>query len=169
MKYVRILLFSALVSSFMVSCKNEVGFAAVYEKYDKLTSDFIISDPAKAAASAQDMKSALDNVDEKTVPANERKALADLAQNANPELDSIQRSKDINKQRTYFAVLSKAMYVALKTIGMPGKTVYYQHCPMFNQDHGGAYWLSKQEDINNPYFGNDMLNCGETKEIVKGK
>jgi Cu(I)/Ag(I) efflux system membrane fusion protein len=30
----------------------------------------------------------------------------------------------------------------------------------------GATWISETKEILNPYFGNEMLNCGETKEII---
>jgi Cu(I)/Ag(I) efflux system membrane fusion protein len=46
-----------------------------------------------------------------------------------------------------------------------GKTVYYQFCPMANNNKG-AYWLSESKVIRNPYFGEKMINCGETKEIL---
>jgi len=44
--------------------------------------------------------------------------------------------------------------------------VYYQFCPMAI-DNKGAYWLSEESDIKNPYFGDAMLTCGETKETLK--
>jgi len=31
----------------------------------------------------------------------------------------------------------------------------------------GAYWLSETPDIRNPYYGEEMLTCGETKETLK--
>ena len=46
-----------------------------------------------------------------------------------------------------------------------GKTVYYQFCPMaFNEK--GAFWLSTTKEISNPYFGDQMLTCGEIKETL---
>lgn len=30
----------------------------------------------------------------------------------------------------------------------------------------GAYWLSESQEIKNPYFGDQMLKCGETKEVL---
>ncbi len=146
------------------------AMASVYEKYDKLTSDLIISDPVKAAAGAMDMNKALNDIyNSKTVTPDDMKLWSDYSYRMMPELDSIIQAKDIKQQRMHFAILSKVMFDAVKTIEIPGQTIYYQHCPMFNQDHGGSYWLSKQEDINNPYFGNDMLNCGETVETMKSK
>jgi hypothetical protein len=31
----------------------------------------------------------------------------------------------------------------------------------------GAYWLSESKVIRNPYFGEKMLDCGETRETLK--
>jgi hypothetical protein len=31
----------------------------------------------------------------------------------------------------------------------------------------GAYWLASEKEIKNPYYGDDMLNCGEVKEEIK--
>ena len=39
--------------------------------------------------------------------------------------------------------------------------MYIQRCPMANNNKG-ATWLSKNKDIKNPYFGEQMLGCGET-------
>jgi Cu(I)/Ag(I) efflux system membrane fusion protein len=50
--------------------------------------------------------------------------------------------------------------------GLEGRTVYYQFCPMMNNNKG-AYWLSETSDIRNPYYGDAMLTCGETKDTLK--
>ena len=31
----------------------------------------------------------------------------------------------------------------------------------------GAIWLSREEEIKNPYFGDLMLSCGEIQDIIK--
>ena len=47
--------------------------------------------------------------------------------------------------------------------------VYYQqYCPMANNGDN-SYWLSEKETINNPYFGEQMLTCGETIERIDNK
>ncbi len=73
------------------------------------------------------------------------------------------QEKNIDKQRAFFAKLSSPMYkLALKT--NLGYTIYYQNCPMFN---GGSNWLSREETIKNPFYGNMMLTCGSTVETLK--
>jgi len=34
-------------------------------------------------------------------------------------------------------------------------------------DNRGASWIQSQEEINNPYFGETMLRCGEVKEVLQ--
>jgi len=44
-----------------------------------------------------------------------------------------------------------------------GVKLYRQYCPMAFQNKG-AYWLSSEKKIMNPYFGDKMLHCGVVKE-----
>jgi Cu(I)/Ag(I) efflux system membrane fusion protein len=34
-------------------------------------------------------------------------------------------------------------------------------------NNNGAYWLSKEEKVINPYFGDAMLTCGEVKQVIE--
>ena len=43
--------------------------------------------------------------------------------------------------------------------------VYRQFCPMAFNDQG-AYWLSPETEIRNPYFGKKMLACGEVRDSL---
>ncbi len=62
-------------------------------------------------------------------------------------------------------MLTDAMWSLTRTVRYGGQKVYYQYCPMaFNNK--GAYWLSNQREILNPYFGNKMLKCGEVADSV---
>ena len=49
--------------------------------------------------------------------------------------------------------------------GEPSDSVYVQYCPMAFGDQG-ARWLSFEREILNPYFGDAMLRCGETVDLV---
>jgi Cu(I)/Ag(I) efflux system membrane fusion protein len=65
-----------------------------------------------------------------------------------------------------FVSFNDNFFKAVKAFGLMGKTVYYQFCPMANNSKG-AYWLSESADIRNPYYGESMLTCGETKDTLK--
>ncbi|WP_179375753.1 efflux RND transporter periplasmic adaptor subunit [Winogradskyella wichelsiae] len=77
----------------------------------------------------------------------------------------ISNTEDLNMQRTNFKYLSASMANALEVFGINEK-VYHLYCPM--SDHNkGAYWLSKEDTVVNPYFGGAMLTCGDVKQIIK--
>jgi Cu(I)/Ag(I) efflux system membrane fusion protein len=84
----------------------------------------------------------------------------------NPALKNIAESNDLEKQRLEYATFNLAFYKSLKMFGIDNDTTYYQYCPMANSDQG-AYWFSDTKEIRNPYFGDMMLSCGETRETLK--
>ncbi|MEP6737041.1 MAG: efflux RND transporter periplasmic adaptor subunit [Chryseolinea sp.] len=78
----------------------------------------------------------------------------------------IQNENDLEKQRALFSDLTNALYVSFKMYFVNGLHAYYEYCPMAF-DNKGAYWISREKEIRNPYFGDQMLNCGEIKEILQ--
>ena len=89
------------------------------------------------------------------------------AENAEAQTLAIQilQSENIAAQRKSFSLLTEEMGTMLKGSLSSGE-VYKQFCPMaFNNQ--GAYWFSENKEIRNPYFGEEMLKCGSTKEVIK--
>jgi hypothetical protein len=74
----------------------------------------------------------------------------------------ISETTSIDHQREHFESLSKNMYSLLSGLKLSSKTLYQQYCPMKK-----AAWLSETEEIRNPYFGNDMLECGKVTATIK--
>ena len=78
-------------------------------------------------------------------------------------------AKDIEDARKHFSMLSFHVLEMTETFGINKEVVYKDYCPMAFGDQG-AYWLSEQKDITNPYFGASMLACGEVKQTyLKGQ
>lgn len=79
-------------------------------------------------------------------------------------LEVMAGSTNVAEQRAAFELLSENMYRFVKTTGAE-ITLYRQYCPMaFNNK--GAYWLAKEKQVNNPYFGDRMLHCGSVREVL---
>jgi Cu(I)/Ag(I) efflux system membrane fusion protein len=78
---------------------------------------------------------------------------------------AIANSEDIKKQRAHFKDLSTAITSAVQMFGV-GQVVYNQYCPMAD-DNKGAYWLSNDKNVLNPYFGSAMLACGSVKQVIE--
>lgn len=138
---------------------------SVYANYFSLKDALIKDDGATAAVKASALSQAIDKVDmtkftpeQHTVWMKELKSLKTAA-------DQLAATKDVAKQRGYFTTLSTSMY-AIAKVYKADETLYYQHCPMYN-DGEGANWLSKENAVRNPYFGNAMLTCGKTTETIK--
>lgn len=89
-----------------------------------------------------------------------------------PSLDSIgilakniALASDIKTQRLYFTNLSEQLIALAKEKAMTEGTIYVQRCPMANNGDGGT-WLSTEKNILNPYYGDEMLECGEVIETI---
>lgn len=78
----------------------------------------------------------------------------------------ILNAKNIDQQRGFLKPFSAVMVNLIVSFGSEQSTVFVQFCPMADDD-SGAYWLSENEEILNPYFGDQMLNCGLVKYKVE--
>jgi membrane fusion protein, copper/silver efflux system len=69
-------------------------------------------------------------------------------------------SPNLEAIRSNFAYVSQTMIQVGDVLGFSAGSLFVQYCPMALADVG-AYWLSLAEYIRNPYFGDDMLECGD--------
>ena len=85
------------------------------------------------------------------------------------DTEHAQHWKSIDDIRSSFNGVSQSMLVLEQSFGHESEESYYEiFCPMaFNNT--GASWLSKEKDVNNPYFGASTLKCGEVKREFDGK
>ncbi|HUX95806.1 MAG TPA: efflux RND transporter periplasmic adaptor subunit [Bacteroidales bacterium] len=138
----------------------------VYDQYIVLKNAFVQSDANKVKQAAQSVQMALTKVNMKLLTGNQMTKWMDESAILNQEIKLIASETNIEDQRSAFITFNDNFYNSVKAFGLMGKTVYYQFCPMANNSKG-AYWLSETKDIRNPYYGEAMLTCGETKETLK--
>ena len=79
---------------------------------------------------------------------------------------NIAATSDLESQRSEFHLLSMDLIQLLKMSNQLKDTLYIQHCPMANNDKG-ADWLSLDNEIMNPYYGDKMLKCGFIKDKIE--
>lgn len=139
---------------------------SVYDRYIVMKNAFVQSDEKRVKQASQDVLQALNKMDMKLLTGEAMGQWMGLSVNLNNQIKQITSSDDLDTQRKAFSIFNDSFYKAVKTFGLMGKTVYYQFCPMFNNSKG-AYWLSEIKDLRNPYYGDAMLTCGETKETLK--
>ncbi|MCX2574210.1 DUF3347 domain-containing protein [Pedobacter sandarakinus] len=78
----------------------------------------------------------------------------------------IASTQNLADQRKNFTALSADLIALMKSSALENGTLYIQHCPMANKGDGGD-WLSTAKDIKNPYYGDQMLECGRVIEEIK--
>lgn len=125
--------------------------ASVYDKYNKIKTALVNSDPQTA-----------------------KMAAVELLKSSGPELEStglreslsvLANTQNIDEQRKSFSAFTAVVKNMLEGKVSSG-TIYYDYCPMAFNGKGG-YWLSNEEQIQNPYFGDKMLTCGTVEEKLE--
>ena len=126
--------------------------------------DALVNEDSKTAAKAGgDLAMQFKDFNAKSFAHTDEQELQDIIEDATEHAEHISESP-IDHQREHFDMLSKDM-IDLITITGTSKKLYQAYCPMYNNDKG-AQWLSESKEIQNPYFGSKMMNCGEViKEI----
>lgn len=152
-------LFTKLDGSVSVHIKE------VFDHYIHIKTALVSSNSSEAKNGANALLQVLKSFDRSMLPAEQKptydKSIGTLKTYAN----NIAAASEIENQREYFAELSTEAYKLAKSFGA-GKTLYHDHCPMALNDKG-AMWLSENKEIQNPYFGDKMLNCGSVEEIIE--
>lgn len=145
---------------------NEVNILQpVYDAYFLLKDALVKTDGNTASAKAKDLQNAINAVKMEKLAMDVHLVWMKVLNDLKADVEYINSTKDVAKQRDYFMGLSKNMYSLIK-VSKPAETIYYDHCPMYN-DGKGADWLSKESAIKNPYYGSMMLSCGKTVETIK--
>lgn len=126
--------------------------AKVYNAYLAVKDNLVKTDPKSAQESAKTLAANLSNIKGCT-------EAADLA-------NRIAATDDVKSQRNIFLQLSQDIIPLVKGMKIKSGPVYVAYCPMAGNGKGG-YWLSAQTEIKNPYYGDEMLECGEVKEEIK--
>ena len=150
-------LFLTLLSLFLFSVAAfPQSTAPALKAYYGVKNALVATSGAKAKAQAATLVNALGKVDVATLKVEDKKTLASARNRAL----AISKTSDVAAQRKEFSALSTSM-IALAKATKPAKT-YVQYCPMKK-----ASWLSESKDVQNPYYGNEMLTCGSTKEVIE--
>jgi len=146
-----------------VDQKFQEQLTAVFTSYVDLQEAFVSSDPSKVQKEASETTDALKNVDMTLLSGAAHNDWMVYVAPIESSLTEIAGSGDIEAQRKAFTTVSDNLYKSIKSFGLVGEDAYYTYCPMAF-DNQGSHWLSDNDKIRNPYFGDKMLTCGHVKE-----
>jgi len=129
------------------------AFSTILGIYLQLKEDLAEDEERKALASAKKLQQKTENLAIQDKEA--KKGLVKLSKD-------VSKSKNIAIAREHFQFLSDALITLIEHANPMEDKVYLQYCPMADNDQG-AFWLSTEEEIKNPYFGSMMLKCGSVE------
>ncbi len=148
--------------------KGTSGLMEVVKKYFALKNTLVATKAADAGSAASQLASQagdfLTSLQSDSVNMAALAPYLDTIVNASKQITAID-DKTCEKQRIAFEQVSIAVYGLANKAGLKNAKIYHQYCPMAFNDKG-AYWLSEESEIKNPYFGKKMLECGEVTDSL---
>ena len=139
----------------------------VLETYLRVHEALVDSDEGAARDAMRALDDAVADLDASDAPEDVRDAWQQDQREIRSHLDHLDHLEGLDYVRNEFNTISQVLAYSIQQFGVEGP-VYRQFCPMaFGED--GAYWLSREEEITNPYLPEDMLRCGEVIEQLSSE
>ncbi|WP_298545188.1 efflux RND transporter periplasmic adaptor subunit [uncultured Aquimarina sp.] len=143
------------IGKMYLSSSFQKEFITNLSTYFLLKNALVASDANNASLFSEQMLRGL-----KTINTSElRKTELDYVDVIIQKLEGMINKENLKDQREYFVMLNESLEALVKNFDNLSDTIYIQKCPMADSNKG-AIWLSKEEEIRNPYFGDQMLTCG---------
>lgn len=138
----------------------------VYQAYFAMRRVLAGDDANEAASAATTMLAAVKAVDMALFDDAAHSAWMDASTQLREILSRATETNDIRVLREHFHSLSQHLIRLAQSWGALGaETVFVMHCPMAF-DNTGAHWLQNSQEVQNPYFGAAMLNCGSVEDAI---
>lgn len=147
-----------------VSGDFQAQLSLVFNDYIALKDALVKEDSKRVVTASNNFLSHLSEIDMELLKGEAHKQWMALENDLRTSAVSISKASSIPSQRDFFKQLSAKLTKALEVFGI-NETAYLQFCPMADNNQG-AYWLSKEKKVINPYFGEAMLTCGEVKQVI---
>jgi Cu(I)/Ag(I) efflux system membrane fusion protein len=133
---------------------------SLFQAYLKLQEALAADDEAASEQAASDLNREWDKLNLQEFEGSQRvfwEIKRDTFENA---VQDLTEATEISVRREAFFPVSSVLIEAVEKLGNQSSTKLFKaHCPMaFN--NSGADWLQREETINNPYFGSQMVRCG---------
>ena len=120
---------------------------SVYDGYIQVQNSLVQDSVAGVSGAAMAMLKAIQGDSMKMLPPKVAQQVGALA-----------KAKDLEAARAAFKPLSESLIEYLKEQKVPAGTYHEVYCPMAK-----ASWLQTDKTVMNPYFGKEMIHCGQVK------
>ena len=155
-----IILFATIANAQSNSSINKVLNA-----YIQLKDALVKSDGTSSSSASKTLLTSIQEVNMNELNTETHTQWMKVVNELKEDAEHINETKEITHQRDHFMSLSTNLYSVIK-VSKLGTPVFYEFCPMANKGKG-ANWLSLENKIKNPYYGNQMLTCGKVVETIQ--
>lgn len=150
-----------------VDAKAAASLKEIVDHYLHIKNALAGDNGSEAANGGKAMEEVMSKMDKSFFNADQKKVYDNIEEELKEHAEHIRKNGDkIGHQREHFVMMSEVIYELVKAFGA-GQPIYHDHCPMYNENKGGAMWLSETKEIKNPYFGNEMPKCGTVEEVIR--
>ncbi|MFT2009855.1 DUF3347 domain-containing protein [Pontibacter sp. 13R65] len=140
--------------------------SSLLKEYLTLKDALVAENAGNAKAAAERIVTLTNSMPVATLTGEQKQFAEDKTATVQQTASGIAGTTDLGAQRQQLEELSEATFALTKAFGAADAELYYQHCPMAFNDKG-AYWLSSEKEIRNPYYGKSMLKCGTNEEVYQ--
>jgi len=144
--------------------KTDAAFNQLLTAYYDVKNALATDKKDLATEKVKVLSAKVDAIPHKDLPPAQHMPWMEQAKIIKAKAAELAAGKDIKAQRKSFEGISYAMIKTVKSVKFNNATVYVQHCPMAK-----ASWLNEKENIENPYYGSMMFDCGDVSETIKSK
>ena len=166
MKSIKLLMASAIILfASIANAQSNTNIKKVLDAYIQLKDALVKSDGANSSSASKTLLTSIQEVNMSELNTETHTQWMKVVNDLKEDAEHISETKEITHQRDHFMSLSKNLYAVIK-VSKSETPIYYQFCPMANKGKG-ANWLSLENKIKNPYYGNQMLTCGKVVETIQ--
>lgn len=144
--------------------KTDAAFNQLLTAYYDVKNALATDKKDVATEKVKALSAKVDAIPHKNLPATQHTLWMAQSKIIKEKATELAAGKDIKAQRKSFESISSAMIKTVRNIKFNSTIVYVQHCPMAK-----ASWLNEKENVENPYYGSMMFDCGDVTETIKSK
>ncbi len=139
------------------STKKNTATTPIIDAYLSIKNGLVADDEGAAKDGAQSLLTAFSIFDMSSLEGEAYSEYMEILESSKEHAAHIIKS-EIGHQREHFESLSTDITDLISLLGTE-KTLYQDYCPMKK-----VSWISETEAIKNPYYGSEMLTCGNVEK-----
>jgi hypothetical protein len=159
-----IVLMSVVVFAKAQQNSPRAAFNQMLKAYFDLKNGLATDNIKQSAIASKDLLAQLKNFPWKHLNESQQQEWKKQAEETKILTSAIAVEKDLSLQRKSFEGVARAVIKLTRTLQLHNNEVFVQYCPMAKKS-----WLNEVEEVQNPFYGSKMYDCGEVTDTVAKK